>query len=525
MVNGALTVVKAPLNITIDNLSRLVNTPNPLFTAKFDGLRNGDTTAMIDIYFTTTATINSPAGKDMIDIAKYPIWSVVGANPGMDNNKAANYALNVKDGVLIVSSFATGGPDLSTMIKPSNTTTGPSIFHQMTPEEQKKFDDDIEAALLAEKKSKEIVLGKSLWELSAANPFGKYPGAFKEMEKAVQQFIDAAARAGKMVDETEVLAALNDQDQRDAMLGALLPFLYQNLSGLLAMDESEWTPEQGVLVSAMQDYIQKQRQAAAEKGQAQYAAWQAKQQKKRADKFEKWSKLCGVCAIKIDTDDSTTPELPPEEFLDQMYAGMTMTEDQLVTYAQLTNKVAEMGEQMKAYQSGEASAADKTPDNLAGAIADAGKLLFVTNTLAGNTVSSTTLVSKVPAMGKIFPNAARAISRLNAKAALGLLEEGAEVAKTLTKVAKITKMVKGVGKVLGPLGLATELVGNAVELWVGVGLYTSIAMYDKEITQASNAAQQKVTTSDLKAMMNSGAAFSYLTMMAATKGDVTPTYN
>lgn len=89
-VPGTLTVTRAPLTITANNVTRRVGTPNPTFTARYDGFVNDDTPADLDgtLSFSTTATSASPTGT-------YPI------TPG--GLTSSNYAITFVDGTLTVT--------------------------------------------------------------------------------------------------------------------------------------------------------------------------------------------------------------------------------------------------------------------------------------------------------------------------------------------------------------------------------------------------------------------------------------
>jgi autotransporter-associated beta strand protein len=89
-VNATLAVTPAPLTIVIDNATRVFGTPNPTFTAKYQGLVNGDTPAAIGgLTLTTPATIDSVVGK-------YPIVA-----DGVSTAK--NYDVTVVPGTLTVT--------------------------------------------------------------------------------------------------------------------------------------------------------------------------------------------------------------------------------------------------------------------------------------------------------------------------------------------------------------------------------------------------------------------------------------
>jgi hypothetical protein len=77
-VPGTLTITTPVLRIVIDDARRQIHTPNPVFTAHYEGFLNGDGPSIIQgLNLTTTATIDSTARK-------YPIFSSTtpGTRPG-----------------------------------------------------------------------------------------------------------------------------------------------------------------------------------------------------------------------------------------------------------------------------------------------------------------------------------------------------------------------------------------------------------------------------------------------------------
>lgn len=88
-VNGTLTITKATILAT-SNMSRPYNTANPTFVISYTGLKNGETSYVIDFPPTasTTATLSSPVGS-------YPIT----LSGGTDNN----YAISLATGSLSVT--------------------------------------------------------------------------------------------------------------------------------------------------------------------------------------------------------------------------------------------------------------------------------------------------------------------------------------------------------------------------------------------------------------------------------------
>jgi hypothetical protein len=93
----SLTVNKANLMVTADDMSRAFNAPNPSFTWTYSGFVNGDTAAVLSgsPALTTTATSVSQPGS-------YPITVAVGTL------SSANYTFGFTNGTLTVSLIADG---------------------------------------------------------------------------------------------------------------------------------------------------------------------------------------------------------------------------------------------------------------------------------------------------------------------------------------------------------------------------------------------------------------------------------
>jgi subtilisin family serine protease len=89
---GTLTVTRAPLTVIVNNASRGVGQPNPLFTVRYQGFVNGETAAVLGgtLSFSTPATAGSPPGT-------YPI-TASGLSSG-------NYAISYQPGTLTVGSI------------------------------------------------------------------------------------------------------------------------------------------------------------------------------------------------------------------------------------------------------------------------------------------------------------------------------------------------------------------------------------------------------------------------------------
>ena len=90
LVNGTLTITKAPLTISAGNYTKLEGEANPTFSPTFSGFRNNETKSVLTTQptITTTATTSSPAGT-------YPV-TVSGA-------AAQNYDISYVNGTLTVT--------------------------------------------------------------------------------------------------------------------------------------------------------------------------------------------------------------------------------------------------------------------------------------------------------------------------------------------------------------------------------------------------------------------------------------
>jgi hypothetical protein len=93
LVGGSLTVMWAPLTVSVNNTQRIYGQPNPTFTFSVQGLVNGDTqaTALTGMpSITTAATASSPVGPYRVFIAQGTL-------------AAANYTITFANGALIVN--------------------------------------------------------------------------------------------------------------------------------------------------------------------------------------------------------------------------------------------------------------------------------------------------------------------------------------------------------------------------------------------------------------------------------------
>ncbi len=116
LVDGSLTVTKAPLTITADDRSKILNAANPALTGTITGLKNGDA---ITATYSTSATTASPVGT----------YAIVPAAVDSSPSRLGNYKVTLVNGTLTVG-YATGncaGSPGRTVLQPVNTD-GTSVF-------------------------------------------------------------------------------------------------------------------------------------------------------------------------------------------------------------------------------------------------------------------------------------------------------------------------------------------------------------------------------------------------------------
>jgi hypothetical protein len=116
LVDATLTVTQAPLTITADDKSKVLNAANPAFTGTVSGLKNGDAIAAA---YSTSATSGSPVGT----------YAIVPAAVDSSPSRLGNYRVTLVNGTLTVG-YATGtcaGSAGRTVLQPVNAD-GTSVF-------------------------------------------------------------------------------------------------------------------------------------------------------------------------------------------------------------------------------------------------------------------------------------------------------------------------------------------------------------------------------------------------------------
>ncbi|WP_029012624.1 MBG domain-containing protein [Niveispirillum irakense] len=109
---ASFTITPAALTVTVENATRASGAANPPFSARFDGLVNGDdATSLSGLSFSTTATASSPAGSYAVQAG------------GISNG---NYRITYIDGTLLVTGGAVLPGGLAELVPVTQLTTPPA---------------------------------------------------------------------------------------------------------------------------------------------------------------------------------------------------------------------------------------------------------------------------------------------------------------------------------------------------------------------------------------------------------------
>lgn len=311
-VNGTLTVDPAVLNLVVNDTSRLAGTANPVFTVKVSGLVNGDLpTVVSNVQFNTAAGIASLAGLYPVTASRGPV---------------ANYTLNFTAGALTVAPAPTpvtapttvagvnialitqpvGGPTTPLSLTPVNfTPTAPQTFAPQAPI---------------------IVCG------IGCLGFGNGPQQ-AEFNSIIQKFVAGlAGTTTPPVTADDIYKALADPTRSAQMMALLMPLVIADLTAILKLPGAQWTAQQKGFVQAVQNYIQVQREAAANQALADYQAWATQQS---ADRTALLAGQPPLSVVAVTASIASNMPTPPTDILKEAQLGITMNAGQLTSFAAL----------------------------------------------------------------------------------------------------------------------------------------------------------------------------------------------
>ncbi|MDB5393802.1 MAG: hypothetical protein JWM91_1308, partial [Rhodospirillales bacterium] len=491
---GQLQINPATLTLTPASATSTTGSPIPAIAIIAEGLVNGDTLANIFASPPTVATGATSASQPGSYI------TTISAGPVTDKN----YVAKLGKGTLAIK-IVPALPN-TTFVDPGSTNISPVTTSITT----------ITAVplLVIPPPKVDVITISPLF--IAPETYGKALGSFGPAAgDVINMFLATMTDSKPPVTVGAVVAALKNPDTKisTAMMGLLLPFLYDYLGDILKISESAWTPNQVMFVKQFETYVQAQRRAAALQAESDYEAWA---KAAVAEEQKKIDRVSGTAQIYEMAILSANPPVPPADFLNQVQAGFILTGNQTVTMAGLNAQVSAFGDAITGAQG----------------ISEFAELARAGIQLSGNGANTKTLVAKMPSLGKtILPNAKKGLSLLNekvssAKKALATAKDtGEDVSKAASRLQQAedaAKIVVTAGDVVASVGVVLEVVGNAVQIGMAAAAYAQAADYNTAFQKAVNAANQPVTASDLKAMMSNSAGqqqiFNYLSTQLATAG-------
>ncbi len=496
---GTLTVTPAPLVIVADDKTwNLPSTPPTLGYTVY-GLKNGDPSSLV------TGVAVSSTG-----LAGTLVHSVVGGDtrvilPGDYAIQAAGGA--VSSGNYVLYGYQNGVLHIANGLPNLNTTNQIARDVTFTPSPTVTVQQDRISLPLIEAK---VVYGPGL------GGFGPVAGTVIDM------FLASMTNSNPPVTRAQVIAALNDPKTSTAMMGLLVPFLMTELDNILNTSLSSWTDAQTIFVKQMIAYVQAQRQAAAQKAQADYEAWAKAQVAAEERKINALTGPAKIYEIAILSGD---PPVPPADFLKEVQAGMVVNLNQTAQMAGMNAQMGALGDFLKIDQgvsttmelSGvgfQLSKVNKegTAYNLLESLSPkiAKTLLPFAKERMKNLTSKATDLSKAGEVDKT-------IEITGDLSETGPVDKTIETAGDLSKTGKIDKAVDAVddalktvkelgqalGRVASTAGVVAEVVGNLVQIGVSTALYSQAASYNTQFQKAVEAANKPVTLQDLKVMMSS----------------------
>lgn len=510
-VDGRLTVAPAPLLVVANDARMIQGGALPAFSASYQGLKNNDDPAsFIGLTYRTTIPPWSPSG----DFLVYPTIATLGG-------RAIDYAIRLVPGKLTVAPrpvtpIVNFDASLSKITATPSDTSPPSdngatllyTLDTHATHDQLFTEDQLKSLLdKADSHNTVLVCGPGCL-LPPAGP------ARTELYSVIDAFVAGLAGATTPpLTSDSVKLALTDPARSTTMMGTLLPFLFADLSNILAAPQSEWTPQQAAFVQMVESYIQMQRRAAAQQALADYQAWAVEQHRQT---LEKLAQMSGAAQIAYEAVLSTDPPTPPADILDRVTVGMTFDNTQLATFTGLNYQAGKVGDLVT---SGGGSGSKGSEDLIPGATADAAKFVSAVSLFAGS-ADSVHLVNAFKALKTVLPNA----GKVGASFA-----KSATLAGDVVKAERITAdIAKGLGaaEAIPVVGEVVSIVGDLVQVGLAAAQYDQISKFNVALTDAVAAANQPVSTSDLKQMIGDGSGqkqiFAYLAAMLSTGGQAPP---
>ncbi len=460
-VNGTLTVTRAPLTITANDVSRAYGAANPALTASYSGLVNGDTSAVVSgLGLSTTATSGSNVGDYKITASggiasNYAITRANGtltidraelsivANSALRQKGAANPAFTATysglvngDTAAVVSGLAFSTPANASSsvgtykITPSGATAGNykiTLGTGTLTVSTVPITITLPAAppptVTAAPSTTNSTTGVTTFDigpltLSPTTPRVAPPSASEslvvcgagclgfgngpqqaEFDSIIKNFV--ATLAGKTtppLTANHIYKALADPARSAQMMSMLMPSVLADLTAILSLPQSQWTAQQSGFVQAVQNYMQMQRQAAVQQALADYQAWAEEQVAERTKLLNEQGG--GLSFIVTTMNISSDLPVPPRDILLEAKIGLSMSGTQLASYSALQNASA---------------GPSVSPGGVAGVIGGTATTLSSVAVLLGADVSEASsankLISELPGGSKLLPHTQQAFAK------------------------------------------------------------------------------------------------------------------
>jgi len=501
--NGTLTVHPTLLTVTANNVTRLQGAGAPAFSASYSGLINGDNTNNILVFFTSQGFSTSPPGTYSIQpfgFSQNPNYTLQFVPGTLTIVKAPPPSLNPFTTLTVTYTPGTLNPTTTT---PTVTTTGTPTT--LTQEEVNPTQAQITV---------KVTVGTPL------EIFGPLA------EKLLDEF---AATFDPPANDATILLALQSPEIAPTIMSMLNNFLLNQLDDILNKPQP-WTADETAFVNGFLSYINAQRAAAANKAMADYEAWAkatvaAEDAKIKRDTGQE--QLMEMAAL------SANPPIPPGDFLAEASLGMVLTGAQ----ADLVLAQKSAGYEVAEYLNGTASA---------------GYLAYINGTgfeLGGKGLKIATSVTKITEgeeEGVSLQGTWRAYRAMTSeqkkqwqldnpdewsqlKQSMKTTSTGTQTAtettETTTETTKVTQTttkiltaadtLEAVGRVAAVAGVVGEVGAILLQTAATATEYAVAQAYNDAFTASVNKAMTPIGVDQLKAMMKTGEAMTYLEALMA----------
>jgi len=499
-VNGTLTVNPALLTVTANDVKRLQGAGAPAFSASYSGLVNGDTTNNIFVFFTSQGFSTSP--PDTYSIRPF----------GFSQNP--NYQLQFVNGTLTIAPAPPYNPYETVKYLPATlnpTTTPTTTITTGTPTTLTKEEIDPTGPAIT------------------VNPLIGTP--LQLFGPLAETILDQVAAANDPpLDDATIILALNSPEIAPTIMSLINNELITELDAILNKDQKTWTADETTFVNGFLDYINGQRKAAADKAMADYEAWAKATVAEEDAKIKQdtgQTQLMEMAAL------SANPPVPPDDFLKEVSMGMVLTDaqsDLVMSQIAATEAASEVlnGTESAGYLA-----------YLTGTSFQMGGKGFQTVTMVKNITGKETAVttaSDIKGTYNAFKNmsteeravwkaanpeeyakiTAYARNAVNGtKTATETVTETTSDAtkaatKTVTTVLKAADTLEVIGRIASAAGIVGEAAAIIIQTATTATQYAEQAAYNDAFSAAVNKANKPLGASDLKNMMSSGEAMTYL---------------